>query len=321
MPRLAIVITANGSIESLESTLVSVLENRPAACEIVVALNAPYNDPYALSGEVRFVPAEAGRSGVQATAGALATVKAPFVHLLASGCKVTEGWADRALQRFGDKQVAAVVPWVTMAEDESTIFAVGIGYWPCGVRYRVGHRASRLEREQESKVIGPGSFAGFYRKSAIDSVGGLCTRMSATTADAELAIALLSAGLTCVIEPQARVTAGVEVDRDPAGFRKALGNELLFWRSRSLQASGHSMARHALAVGWEFIAGLPRLRAITQLAGRTVGCLTARRRGTVTPLDAGGRGSSGMRGKGQWRVDRPHSGAPRSEAPQAAQAR
>ena len=41
MPRLAIVIRAVGSIESLEGTLVSVLENRPADCEILVALDKP----------------------------------------------------------------------------------------------------------------------------------------------------------------------------------------------------------------------------------------------------------------------------------------
>ena len=55
VPRLAIVISAIGSIESLEGTLVSVLENRPADCEILVVLNRPYSDPYDLQGEVRFV--------------------------------------------------------------------------------------------------------------------------------------------------------------------------------------------------------------------------------------------------------------------------
>ena len=54
MARLAIVITDGGSIESLESTLVSVLENRPPDCEVLVALAGPYADPYELSGEVRF---------------------------------------------------------------------------------------------------------------------------------------------------------------------------------------------------------------------------------------------------------------------------
>ena len=55
MPRLAIVITAVGSVESVERTLVSVLENRPTDCEVFVALNQPYSDPYDLKDEVRFV--------------------------------------------------------------------------------------------------------------------------------------------------------------------------------------------------------------------------------------------------------------------------
>ncbi len=66
MPRLAIIISAVGSVESWEGTLVSVLENRPADCEIIVALSQPYADPYDLKDEVRFV-APLGRGSATAT--------------------------------------------------------------------------------------------------------------------------------------------------------------------------------------------------------------------------------------------------------------
>ena len=60
MPRLSIVIPVLGDPQQLDDTLLSVLENRPANCEILVVHNQPYHDPYNLSDEVRFVEAERG---------------------------------------------------------------------------------------------------------------------------------------------------------------------------------------------------------------------------------------------------------------------
>ena len=127
MPRLAIVISAVGKIESLEGTFLSVLENRPSDCEVIVALNQPYSDPYDLKDEVRFVEAAGRPSAIGALNQALAASRAPFVHLLARGCEVTDGWADRALSRFGDRQVASVAPVVCDAQDRERIFAAGVG--------------------------------------------------------------------------------------------------------------------------------------------------------------------------------------------------
>ena len=64
MPRLSIVIPVLGDSQQLDDTLVSVLENRPANCEILVVHNEPYHDPYHLSDEVQFVEAQCGASMV-----------------------------------------------------------------------------------------------------------------------------------------------------------------------------------------------------------------------------------------------------------------
>jgi len=57
VPRLSIVIPVLGDPRKLDDTLVSVLENRPAHCEILVVHNEPYDDPYQLSNEVCFIEA------------------------------------------------------------------------------------------------------------------------------------------------------------------------------------------------------------------------------------------------------------------------
>ena len=54
MPKLSILIAAHDET-SWRASLVSVLQNRPADCEIVVVHDESYHDPYDLAGEVRFV--------------------------------------------------------------------------------------------------------------------------------------------------------------------------------------------------------------------------------------------------------------------------
>ena len=55
MPRLSILIPALGSPEALETTLLSVLENRPHDCQVLVALGIDYANPYQLDDEVEFL--------------------------------------------------------------------------------------------------------------------------------------------------------------------------------------------------------------------------------------------------------------------------
>ena len=100
-PRLSIVIPA-ADVATLEDTLVSVLENRPADSEIIAALAVPYGDPWNIADEVRFVRAPAG-TGIAACANlGVALSRGDVVHVLAAGWRATEGWADRALARFDD---------------------------------------------------------------------------------------------------------------------------------------------------------------------------------------------------------------------------
>lgn len=318
MPRLAIVISANGNTEALEGTLVSVLENRPSDCEIVIALNQPYADPYDLKGEVRFVTTAAHAASLAPTIAALETVKSPFVHLLSSGCKVFDGWADRALQRFGDRQVAAVVPLVVRTDDEERIFAAGVGYRANGRRFRVAQDARKLEGDTISQIVGPGSFAAFYRRSAIDQVGGLTPALGRTQIDIDLALGFGASGMTIVLEPQSRVAAAADVDVELPGYRRALAEERLFWRHLDAKRRWQTVAAHAALVTWEAIRSAPRPCAVTQLVGRFAGCLLPSRRPTAPAAPPTG---PAPRGQGPWRIDRPHLGTPRGESSHATSTR
>ncbi|MEI7862936.1 MAG: glycosyltransferase, partial [Planctomycetota bacterium] len=105
--KLSIVIPAPGDTQALEETLVSVLENRPAHCEVIVALGCEYADPWNIGDEVQFVRAE-GLGLVACVNAGIAASTGSVVHLLAAGWKATPGWTEAALVRLRDSRVGAV---------------------------------------------------------------------------------------------------------------------------------------------------------------------------------------------------------------------
>ncbi len=309
MARLAIVISAVDRIELLEGTLVSVLENRPADCEIVAALNEPYSDPYDLKDEVRFVQSAPGTSAIDCIQRALAATRAPFVHLLSSGCTVTDGWTELPLARFGDRQVGAVAPLVMDAEHHDRIFAAGLGYRPSGRRYLVNRGRTQLASDAACSMVGACGFAAFYRKAALDLVGGPSPQLGAAQADVDLALTLAKAGFTCVLEPQSRVFAANDVDaKGESAYAKALHDERLFWRNLPASRRLRAMVQHAALVGVELLAGFPRPRMLAQLAARVWACCQVgsyvRHHRMVAEL---GQRSLRARAGREVRLDRPHS--------------
>jgi hypothetical protein len=308
VPRLAILIQALGTIEDLEATLLSVLENRPADCEVLVALGGSYADPYDLKGEVRFVEPHTRSSLTDCTNRALSESRAPFVHLLASGCRVTEGWTERALQRFGDRQVASVVPLVVDSNAIDRVIAAGLGYEASGRCYPVAHGQTQLPAQAMPEMIGPTCLAAFYRRSMLDQVGGFSRRLGPAQAVAEVALAMARSGLASVLESQSRVLAAQDITTNMSPFQQGLYDERLFWRNRP-----RSMAGHAGLIAWEAVCCLPRPRSIARLAGRVLACCQM-------PLLALARDRSDLPRPttGKWRIDRPHSGAKLGESSRTA---
>ena len=112
IPRVSIIVPFQGNESLFEDTLLSVLENRPAGCEVIVAHNGTYTDPFELGDELRFAIARSSnlvdliRDGYEAT-------QSQFVHVIAPGLKAKSEWICEALQPFESNRVAAVVPKIT----------------------------------------------------------------------------------------------------------------------------------------------------------------------------------------------------------------
>lgn len=249
-PRLSIVIPA-AEVSALEETLVSVLENRPADCEIVVALSVPYDDPWNISEEVRFVQAPTGTGLVGRVNLGVASSRGDIIHVLAAGWRATEGWAEAALTRFADPSVSAVVPAGVHASDRGRVVAAGIrrtagGRSLLNVPAKSADRLDSFRVDAVAPPSAPALEAGFWRTDVL-AHGGFSSVCGDELAAGDMAAALACAGSNVVIEPRCRVVWGPATKSGPA-FLAGMHAELLFWRSLPAHAMLPALAAHAVEV-------------------------------------------------------------------------
>ena len=268
-PRLSIVIPAADAV-ALEDTLVSVLENRPSDCEIIVALSVPYDDPWNIAEEVRFVQAPAGTGLVGRVNVGVASSRGGVVHILAAGCRAMDGWAEAAVARFDDPTVAAVVPVGVHASDRGRVVTAGIRRTAGGRSVLIGpsktsDRLDSFRTEAVATPSAPALEAGFWRADVLRN-GGFSSACGDELAAADMAATLSCAGYAVVLEPQCRVVWGSAPKRG-SSFLGGMHAELLFWRSLPNHASLPALASHAAEIVRHAAAAAP-LGTIPMLLGR-----------------------------------------------------
>jgi hypothetical protein len=274
--RLSIVIPVLGDQKLLDDTLVSVLENRPANCELLVVHNEPYSDPYELAGEVQFIEAPRGAGLAECLNLGLAASRAPVIHLLSCGVEVCAGWAGAAIRHFRDPEIAAVTPLLLHRDNLETVVSAGLGYRAEGIAWRLGQgRTPEQVAEEPDDLCGPDALAAFYRRSAIDSVGGFASSSVGTLAAVDMALSLQRAGFRCVVEPKCLARVDAAAVRDKPGFRHGRDAERLFWQWASSHGRVRSVVAHGALVAGECVIGLWRPSMLTHLAGRAVGAVCA----------------------------------------------
>ena len=270
MIRLSILIPFLGNRDSLENTLVSVLEHRPEHVEIVVALGQDYDDPYQLGEEVRFVRIASATTPEPVLNQGIAACQAPIVHTLACGATVAEGWTAPVLSHFGDRRVASVAPLAVQSDEPQRIAAAGLEY-RCGGQCRRRGRGTLAESAAQlgGESIGPSWAAGFYRRAALGTrTLAFDPALGINFADVDLALRLQEAGYRTVCEPASIVFQPPLPLESGGGWTEARQAEQLFWRHAAKFGWPRSLAAHLAMVAGEFAQSLPRPRALAQLAGR-----------------------------------------------------
>ena len=274
MPRLSIVIPCLGGAAEFDGTLVSVLQHRPADCEVLVVHSQPYDDPYGLSDEVDF-HLQAASSLVALINAGLAQARGEIVHVLGCGLEATEGWTDAAAAHFGDADVGSVSPLV-LAADRQSIVSAGVRFSRGGVLKNVTDRrivvpgAGRLR----ASVHGPSLVAAFYRREALAALDGFDESLGELT-DADAALSLRELGFLHVCEPAARLihTGDTNSADKPSGLAYGRAAERLFWRHAAPKGLALSLALHGGALAARLVS---RRESLASLVGRGVACLEIR---------------------------------------------
>lgn len=186
MLKVSIVIPSVNNAHRLETTLISLLENRPSDCEIVVPHSGYYDDPYDIAEEVRLIEVPAARNEVELLAVAWSMCKAPVVHTLAAGATVDEDWLEEALACFQRPEVMAVAPQTHYADSSEPIHGV--------LADDFGLRAGAVAATMQAPMLE----AGFFRYSLLSAVGGICTRME-EFADLDIGLWIAEAGGACEV--------------------------------------------------------------------------------------------------------------------------
>ncbi len=208
MPRLSIIIPHRDNSLRMEETLISVLENRPNNCEILVAHDGSYRDQYDLANEVVFVQAEPGSGLVRLINEATFASCAPVVSLTMDGVCVSNRWAESALHHFENEEVGAVVPETQLQNASNSKFHGIHAGCMTGKQY---NRSGDLNRvSTKTRYIGPSLAYGFYRRKALLALGGWCERLDYQVADIDMAFALAELGFSSVVEPDSQARAADE---------------------------------------------------------------------------------------------------------------
>lgn len=202
VPRLSIIIPHRND-QNLEETILSVLENRPRDCEIIVVHDGSYSDPYRLADEVVYVREEPKTTAVQLLNAGLMAARSPVVCTLLDGVVVSGDWSEPAMKRFANTDVGAVAPQLQVGR----IVVSGIS--SSAVLNVAKLRSGRIE-SQDLSAVAPTLAAGFYRRKLLLALGGWNDELGASSADVELALLMSVLDLTCECEPQVVMVTAIE---------------------------------------------------------------------------------------------------------------
>jgi hypothetical protein len=272
VPRLSIVIPCLGGAAEFDGTLVSVLQNRPADCEVLVVHAEPYDDPYDLAHEVRFVEAPR-RSLVELINSGLQQVRGEIVHVLACGLEVAEGWTAAAVRHFDDAEIAAVSP-VILDSDHTAVVAAGVRWSLGGARVLVSDQrvlsagAGRLR----TKILGPTLPAGYYRRDVLLALGGFEPSLGDELADVGLALDIEALGLLSVCERSSQIVQQEEPKQANSGpALPGRAAQRLFHRHAARRGLAASLAVHPVTVACDWFQRAARLNVLGTLVGRAMG--------------------------------------------------
>lgn len=206
MCRLSIIVPYDRDEAAFETTLVSVLENRPEHCEIIVAHDGGYNDPFDLGDEVRFAIAERN-DRLSLIAAAVNMAMGRIVHVLCGGARATEDWTCEPLDLFEQSDLGCVAPVIRHLSADGSVIAVGWHDSQTGLRRPLAAGSGAPSRKELASVEGAYLEASFWRRSTLEQLISLPVDDSAGVTDYLWAACAKQAGWRCRVAAESTINA------------------------------------------------------------------------------------------------------------------
>lgn len=198
MPRLSIIVPHLKDDAGLESTLLSILENRNNEIEIIIAHDGSYSDPYELGqDEAILIESQQDAPFSSQINLAIAASCSPFVQILLPNSTVTDLWYTEAMRLMNqsDEVLAVSVP-VRCSQTNSVVYGLSGAALP--------HRRMADKPEATGGLSLCGSV---FRKRLFKATNGLMEGCKREVAEVELALLMESFGIEFAIAEHATIQA------------------------------------------------------------------------------------------------------------------
>ncbi|MCK6457342.1 MAG: glycosyltransferase family 2 protein [Phycisphaerae bacterium] len=203
----------------------------------------------------------------------LAAATTPFVALLNNDTHVDRNWLSAALRPFEQSDVGAVASLVLLAEPPHRIDSAGDAYTVAGgAMKRLHGRPVDAARSIDARTFSACGASAFYRRAAIEQVGGLDEALVSYYEDVELGFRLNWAGWRCVLAADSICYHHLSASYDPRGwtmhFHSARNAEIVWWSLLSPALRRKHAAAHLAFLLLQFAAEIGHGRARAFLAGK-----------------------------------------------------
>ena len=278
-------IPSHRHADLLTACLTAMTRHAPAGTEIVVVDDASAGHAISRVAEafgVRCQRLERPGGFCVAVNAGLAVARGDVVELLNDDTEVQAGWADAALPWFADPEVVAVAPLV-LQHGSTRIDTAGDDYHPGGYATKRGHGLPWADAPAGLRVAGPvwgvSAAAGFYRRSALEAIGGFPADFGAYFEDVDVAHRLRKAGGRVWYEPASVVWHHVSASYGRVPSRRTLeaqscNEERVWWRNTPRAERLRRLPLHVAVLAGKALRRQGEGTLGPWLAGRVRGLLT-----------------------------------------------
>lgn len=251
--RLTTIVPCLGNTTGCDETLASVLHHASPDSQTIVVHDGQFVDTYGLGDAIDTIEVADKPSLAKLLNAGLQAASGDIVCVLRAGAELTCDPAPRLADAFSDSSVGSVSGQMLSLRSLDKLVCSGIEASFGFNRRLAGDDMIASSRNLgRTKPLGPTLWAGFYRRSALNLVGGFDETVEDSYLDLDIALTLKQAGFVCRFE--AEVTSSMDLvkpfyrEADRAHGRSA---------QRSIRRHGNeSFGRAILSGGSELISAM-----------------------------------------------------------------